>query len=465
MIILTTLSRKGRTIAGYGPKVRLHCDSWAGDSLPASVAQRPTGAVTCTPTQLVVANTGLGQSFSVPSGFPIALQLTVSDDCGNPITTAQVIAIFSNGDPPLLMTSLGNGSYSATWFPFNSSQRVTVSIRASATGLQAASVSAAGYSFVNPPFRLNQNDFVFTVPSNGGTQQQGLNIISQLAGTPLSWRVSTSSAGNWLSVDTSSGTTGSNLGDSSALNVIANTAGLAPGAYQGQILVIDTTGAFLTAVVDLLVLPPSFAGLPDISPGGLLFTATQGGSNPIAQNLSLRNLSSGSLAFNVSTSTSDGASWLAATPPSGATPSSASVTVNIGTLKAGVYTGKVSVVFAGAGGISQDAQILLVITAPSSIVAAAEPHGSTTTCVSASLNVLSTVLVNNFHASASWPIPISASVIDNCNTPASMLPFSRSSISAIPSCSPRSAMASIPAPGLRSPRKSRKSRCAPPRPG
>ena len=76
---------------------------------------RDSGASSCAPTKLIPALTTLGPSFNVPVGYPTGLSALVMDDCGNPQTSGRVTVTFSNGDPPLGLTSLNNGTWQATW--------------------------------------------------------------------------------------------------------------------------------------------------------------------------------------------------------------------------------------------------------------------------------------------------------------------------------------------------------------
>jgi len=82
----------------------------------------------CTPTQLLPALTAPGQSFSLPIGWPVPLEATVSDDCGQPLINGSVTATFTNGDAPLPLTSLQDGTWAATWAPRKTSSSMTVTI-------------------------------------------------------------------------------------------------------------------------------------------------------------------------------------------------------------------------------------------------------------------------------------------------------------------------------------------------
>jgi uncharacterized protein (TIGR03437 family) len=80
---------------------------------------------------LVPTLTSLGPSFSVPAGFPVALQVQVQDDCGVPLSSGRVQASFSNGDIPLSMQPLQqNGRWDGTWSTNHPSSQVVVTVSA-----------------------------------------------------------------------------------------------------------------------------------------------------------------------------------------------------------------------------------------------------------------------------------------------------------------------------------------------
>jgi uncharacterized protein (TIGR03437 family) len=57
----------------------------------------------------------LGTGFSVPAGYPQGLEAQVVDDCGTPHVSGTVFVEFSNGDPPVRLSSLKNGRWDGTW--------------------------------------------------------------------------------------------------------------------------------------------------------------------------------------------------------------------------------------------------------------------------------------------------------------------------------------------------------------
>jgi uncharacterized protein (TIGR03437 family) len=98
----------------------------------------------CVPQQLLGIDASLGNGFAARVGSPTAVQVEVVDDCGNQVTNATVVASFSNGDPPLALVSLGDGSYSVTWRPASAAAQATVTVRASLAPLASVEVASNG---------------------------------------------------------------------------------------------------------------------------------------------------------------------------------------------------------------------------------------------------------------------------------------------------------------------------------
>jgi len=84
----------------------------------------------CTPTRLVPVFTRLPLDFQVVSGWPIAMEAAVVDDCGAALTQGVVTSEFSNGDPLVAFEGLGEGRWVATWSPTPTDAGVTVRLSA-----------------------------------------------------------------------------------------------------------------------------------------------------------------------------------------------------------------------------------------------------------------------------------------------------------------------------------------------
>jgi uncharacterized protein (TIGR03437 family) len=86
----------------------------------------------CTPKALLPVFTLTSAGTSVPAGYPGAVAVKVVDDCGNPMTNGGVIVSFSNGDPPIRLISLKDGTWAGTWTPGHIVSQITITATASA---------------------------------------------------------------------------------------------------------------------------------------------------------------------------------------------------------------------------------------------------------------------------------------------------------------------------------------------
>jgi hypothetical protein len=98
----------------------------AGANAVQTATETTTGAA-CTPQKLLPVFTQLGSGFSVSAGWPVPLELTVVDDCGNfLIGGGSVIASFTSGDPAISLNSLKDGRWVGTWQPHAPAPQVTI---------------------------------------------------------------------------------------------------------------------------------------------------------------------------------------------------------------------------------------------------------------------------------------------------------------------------------------------------
>jgi len=103
---------------------------------------RPVGG--CTASKLALVETLLADNFALSVGWPAAMRTQAVDDCGQPVSTATVVASFTNGDPALVLTSLKDGRYIGTWVPTKEGQQVGITLRALAAGLAEAKIQMQG---------------------------------------------------------------------------------------------------------------------------------------------------------------------------------------------------------------------------------------------------------------------------------------------------------------------------------
>jgi hypothetical protein len=160
----------------------------------------------------------------------------------------------------------------------------------------------------------------------------------------------------------------------SSTGVVSGTPALL-GQYFVTVQAKDSSSVIATAGI-VFSIAPAQAGLV-ASPGSLTFSGLQGGSNPPTQLISVS--SNVKTTFNV---TSDSA-WLSATPASGTTPNSLSVTAAVGTLTAGTYSGKLTITPTSPAGPAQAVSVTFTIStspvlsvSPSSLSFSAVAGGS-----------------------------------------------------------------------------------------
>ena len=84
---------------------------------PGGASKSARRADGCPATQLLPVITSMGDSFMVAAAWPNPLDVQVVDDCGDPMVSGSVVATFSNGDPPRVLTHTSASAWSGTWQP------------------------------------------------------------------------------------------------------------------------------------------------------------------------------------------------------------------------------------------------------------------------------------------------------------------------------------------------------------
>ncbi len=117
----------------------------------AALPKTTSPAARCSPKALAPTQTGLVNNFSTPAAWPTPLAVLLLDDCGNAIRGGQIIATFSNGDPPLALSAVTStaGMYSGTWTPRSTGPQVSINALASASGFAAARLQITGQVLPN----------------------------------------------------------------------------------------------------------------------------------------------------------------------------------------------------------------------------------------------------------------------------------------------------------------------------
>jgi uncharacterized protein (TIGR03437 family) len=171
--------------------VTLVVEATGAASTAHAVQPRASG---CTPTVLAPAQTGLVNNFEAPAAWPTPLAIQLLDDCGNFIANGQVVATFSNGDPPLVLSlaDAASGLYSGTWTPRQPAQQVTIGSRSAAAGFAAVSSRISGAVTPNAAPILQHNGTLnLFAPQPGAALAPG--TLVQINGSYLSAQKASSS--------------------------------------------------------------------------------------------------------------------------------------------------------------------------------------------------------------------------------------------------------------------------------
>jgi uncharacterized protein (TIGR03437 family) len=164
-------------------------------AVPALVSDarpRPAAAGPVCPNALLVpTQTGLVSNFSAPTAWPTQLAVKLFDSCGSVVGNGQIVATFTNGDPPLPLTAVntGSGLYSGTWTPRRTSSAVTITANVMASGYPAATIKIGGQVSPNsaPVLAPNATGDVFYPQVGAGL---GPGNIVQIYGSGLASQTS-----------------------------------------------------------------------------------------------------------------------------------------------------------------------------------------------------------------------------------------------------------------------------------
>jgi uncharacterized protein (TIGR03437 family) len=247
----------------------------------------------------------------------------------------------------------------------------TISIAATnaVTGAAApnspVSIPVSLYVSNNALLLVNPSALSFTAPVSGSAPSQSITLGSTSTTEQLNYTVAFApdNGGNWLFLNTQGGTTapGSNV-----IGVTVMPGLLSAGLYTGKITITATSSVNGAVPDSPVVIPVNLqitAGTMSVTPTSLTFSQTLGGSVPAAQTFTVS--SSGSpLGFTIATSTGGTGNWLTATPATGNTPGTISVSLDGSKLTPGQYTGSVTVTSSTpfAGGSPATVSVVLTVS-------------------------------------------------------------------------------------------------------
>ncbi len=297
--------------------------------------------VSPTPPQSVPTNPVIGAS-------PTSLSFTAQQGGTNP--TAQMLSISNTGG-----TLNWSASETTGWLmlsPASGSGNGTVTVSVTTGTLTAGSYSgtvilnATGASSVAVPVMFtvtaapvppaigaSPTNFSFTAAQGGSNPANQTLSISNTGGGTLTWSASENAP--WLTIGPASGS------GNGAVTLSVATGTLATGSHSGTVTMSATGATPVTVPVTFTVTAAPAIGT---SPTNFSFTATQGGSNPANQTLSISNTGGGTLTW----SASENAPWLTIGPASGTGNGAVTLSVATGTLATGSHSGTVTMSASGA---------------------------------------------------------------------------------------------------------------------
>ncbi|HEY6285600.1 MAG TPA: carboxypeptidase regulatory-like domain-containing protein [Ktedonobacteraceae bacterium] len=260
----------------------------------------------------------------------------------------------------------------------------------------------------------------FTVVAGQNTlanQSLSLNATASCAGTPLSWRAS--STAYWLSITPGSGQINAN--DTTLVSASVNAGGLAasPKPYYADLsFVFGQSTLTVLAKVTVQAAPPPAAPIMSASPLSLNFSNVQGQPNPSGQVVTITNNGKSALSWHTVV-TPLGPSWFAASPSGGAIApgQSGQVTINVNTahLTPGNYVGEIILVGMDARGnpapgSPQTVIVNLVMQSPCTLSLPSSSAISFSVVQGSSANLAAQTVMFTGTGSCVWPLSWKATV-------------------------------------------------------
>lgn len=231
---------------------------------------------------------------------------------------------------------------------------------------------------ITPVLQVNPLALSFTAVESGTNPAgQIFNITNGVTGT-LAW-TATSSVPNWLMVNGAATVTGTTP---ASVTATVNISGVMAGTYSGVITVEGDMAQNSPQIVSVtLTVQPATTVTPtlQVAPTMLMFTATEGMTNPAAQMISVTNAVTGTIDW---TATSSAPSWLLVNgqaTATGTTPSMIMATVNISGVAANTYTETIVINGAMAANSPQTVTVVLTVQPAATPVLQVMPTGLTFT--------------------------------------------------------------------------------------
>jgi len=285
------------------------------------------------PINFIVSASSVGNWLTVIGTMPLA-------DGSWAATTPKAVSVFAN------VANLRPGS------SYSGIVTITSSVAQNSPQTVTVSLVIGGA----PNLSANPSSLTFVAKSGDSSSQSRSIALSISDPTGMLTFTTGTTGGSWLTVNPGSGLFPNNI------DVAVNPTGLSPGTYSASVFVsaIGASNSPLTIPVTLTVTASSSL---TIGPSSLSFRYQGDGTLPQSQAVTIS--ASSAMAF---TALSSSGSWLSASPTSGTTPSSLSVSVNPVGLNSGVYDGTITVTAPGASNSPQSISVVLTVTVTSGLI-------------------------------------------------------------------------------------------------
>jgi uncharacterized protein (TIGR03437 family) len=196
--------------------------------------------------------------------------------------------------------------------------------------------------------KVSPSQLTFTYQANQSNPPTQLLTLIPAGGTPTQYTTQITGPGgaavNWLQLEPATGTAPGAI----AVRII-NVGTLPPGTFLATINVTFGSSATPIAVPVTLVVQATASLRTNVTSAN--FNYQINGSVPAGQGATVDVTSTGGVASPVSFTTTaamaTGSGWLSVSPASGTTPSQVAISVNAGGLQPGIYTGTVTLTYAG----------------------------------------------------------------------------------------------------------------------
>jgi uncharacterized protein (TIGR03437 family) len=369
--LLVTATTSGMLDGMYAGNVIVASPGYATLHVPVVVVV--TGVTN--PSGLTVSEPSLTFAAQLGAGSPASQALAVSSATAGTAFTA--VATGSTGTGITWLSISPNGQLST-----NQTITATANISGLGVGNYTGNIAlGANGATVNIPVNLVISSGSTTQPTGGDVTvssstlafsaglgatapaSQTLTVSSAAGSASVPFTAAATSTGNWLAVSPASGTTQSNL------IVSVNQTGLSAGNHTGSITITPTGGTVVVVTVSLSVVSePTFS----VSPQSLTFAYQAGSGNAVSPGQLTVTASGGAINFTASASSS--ANWLAVTPLSGSTSTTATLAVQVSPASlpasATPYTGTITIT--GVNGTTGTATVSVSInvTTPLPVISA-----------------------------------------------------------------------------------------------